>query len=137
MGCFFCKTDNCNAQTLYRNGTQKCVVCTGNECLTKTELTTCTKTVYYSNPEFCYYAMLNHTVTAKGCGHIGPKNHAVTVCQGQGCNMELPLTYSTCYDFHGGYQGYWRRNRTSCHTKLSNYWHPGCYYVPPCEEGMP
>lgn len=134
MGCSFCQANNCNGQVLVRNGTQQCVVCQGEECRTKTKLTVCTHDVYHSNPEYCYYRMDETTVVEKGCGHTNPysspppKHLVDSACQGNGCNLELPLTYSSCSNYHGGYQGLSRRNQTQCHQKESQYWRPGCFY---------
>lgn len=135
MGCFFCKTDHCNSHVLMREGTQKCVVCRGEECKTKNELETCSRFTYHNNPQWCHYSLQDSQVVQKGCGPSGAKGQVSTVCQGDGCNLELPLTYSACYEYHGGPEGYYtRRKLTQCHQEDSKYWHPGCYYTPPCRN---
>lgn len=135
FGCFFCKEPDCNSHALYRNATIKCVVCQGEECKTKTALTQCTEHVYYSNPQYCFYAMLGGTVLEKGCGPSGPtgpsapKDVIVTACMGDGCNMELPLTYSACAHYKGPDRDVWKRTMEQCHDEKSLFWHPGCYYT--------
>lgn len=138
FACTLCTTDNCNDLVFTRNATQKCVVCRGDECRTKTELTTCPNKVYHSNPQFCYYYLDKRTVVDKGCGdgsRANPPEHGMSiVCQGMGCNMELPNTYSACIVYEGKPSLYSRnRNLLTCHNTSSHFWHPGCYHISPSE----
>lgn len=135
MGCFFCKESDCNGHLFYHNATIKCVVCQGEQCKTETQLTTCTGRVYYGQAQYCFYATSDHTVVQKGCGPPHDtdvdKAYVMTLCQGSGCNMELPNSYSTCFQYYGDLGGFQGRQREICHNKDSNYWHPGCYHIAP------
>lgn len=133
MGCTFCRTDDCNDLLFENPKRQQCVTCMGEECLTKTDLEPCER-VIHSNPQHCYYYMLDRAVVQKGCGTRPPFKPAdksiITVCIGDGCNMELPNTYSACYKYEGPYDKFYTRTLQLCHS--DSPWHPGCYFTGPC-----
>lgn len=137
MGCTFCKTDDCNDLLFENPKRQQCVLCTGEVCLNKTDLEPCDQ-VIHSNPQYCYYYMLDRAVVQKGCGTRPPFKPAdksiLTVCIGNGCNMELPNTYSACYKYEGPYDKFYTRTLQLCHS--DSPWHPGCYFMGPCEASI-